>query len=118
MSQMKANGPMGSDFLDVSILWRRKGTVIFSVLSCVALGLIYLQQATPIFESEARVLIQQQDLLNAATRVRSDAEFLSTQAEIIRSPVIIEKALKTVTIPVPEDSDMDPVLFVLKGLKV
>ncbi|MGE3315798.1 MAG: Wzz/FepE/Etk N-terminal domain-containing protein, partial [Planctomycetaceae bacterium] len=95
----------------MSVLWRRKGLVILSVLSCVTLGLIYLAQATPIFESEARVLIQQQDLLNAASRIRTDAEFLSTQAEIIRSPVIIEKALKTVTVPVPEGSTLDPVLF-------
>lgn len=111
-------GQGGGDFLDVSAVWRHKGWVIASVLGCVALGLVYLQQAKSIYESQARVLIQQQDLLNAAQRVRSDAEFLATQAEIIRSPVIIEKALKTVPVAIPADSDLDPVLFVLKGLKV
>ena len=104
--------------LDISILWRRKGTITLSVLACVALGFAYLQQATPVFESEARVLVQQQDPLNSSHRVRTDEEFLATQAEIIRSPVIIEKALETVKVNVPAGSKLDPVFYVLKGLRV
>jgi len=91
---------------------------MLSVAACVGLGFAYLQQAVPVFEAESRVLIQQQDLLDANRRVRSDDEFLATQAEIIRSPVIVQKALETVTVPVPEGSNLDPVLFVLKGLRV
>jgi hypothetical protein len=62
--------------------------------------------------------VQQQDLLDSNRRVRSDEEFLATQAEIIRSPVIIEKALETVKVDIPEGSDLNPVLYVLKGLRV
>ncbi len=106
------------DFLDISILWRKKGTIAASVLVCVALGFMYLQQAKTVYEASARVLVQQQDLLDSVRKVRSDDEFLATQAEIIRSPVIIEKALETVKVELPEGSEMDPVLYVLKGLKV
>ena len=106
------------ELLDISILWRRKGTITLSVLTCVALGLVYLQQATPVFEGEARVLVQQQDPLNSSRRVRSDEEFLATQAEIIRSPVIIAKALETVKIDLPQGSKLDPVVFVLNALRV
>jgi hypothetical protein len=38
------------EFLDISILWRKKWAIAFSVMACVGMGFLYLQQAVPVFE--------------------------------------------------------------------
>ena len=86
----------------------------------LGLGAAYLSQATVIYEAEARVLIQKEGLFFDANRTtREDRNFLATQAEVIRSPLTVRRALKSVPISVPEDleMDMDAVEFVLLELR-
>src|SRR6188474_1677050 len=83
------------DFLDLSLLWRRKWYLMLSVLVAVGLAAIYVNYKIPIYEVTTRLLVQQSRLGADKDRmVRMDRSFLVTQGEIIASPVVVRTALE------------------------
>lgn len=108
----------GDALLDLSVLWRRKWILFLSVAVTVGLGVAYVRQATPIYEAEARVLLQPSGLFGEQDLSLSDQFFLKTQAEVIWSPVVVRGALDKAPIGLPEGSMVDPVSLLLRRLSV
>ncbi len=109
-------GPMG--LIDLSTIWKRKWYLVLSIGITVGLGVAYLSQAKAIYTAEARVLVQLQGVMNTEAPARVDSNFLATQAEIMRSPVTVRKALKSVPMAREGESAPDTVSRVLGSLMV
>lgn len=108
--------------LDLSTIWRRRGTLLLCALVGLGGGFGYLCLVPPTYLAQARVLVEPQGVSpEMEMRGRVDPEFLPTQAETIRSPVTIRKALKSVSVRPPSGisaTEFDPVRHVLKSLQV
>lgn len=108
--------------VNLAALWRKKFTLAVCLFVGIAVGVGYLMVVPPTFQAQARVLVEPQNVRPAADLMgRVDPEFLPTQAETIRSPVTISRALHSVTIEPPPGTDLetfDPVRHVLKHLTV
>jgi capsular exopolysaccharide synthesis family protein len=100
------------------MIWRRKGWLIVSLMLTMSVGAAYLQVATPIYDVRARLLIQKQGVQLDSSRAWdfADPDFLATQAQILRSPVIVREALGSVEYPAPHDPGADPVAAVIDSL--
>ena len=91
------------------------GVTIVSAL----LGLAYVQLCSPVYQAEVRVLIQHLGLaLDGESLKTYDREFLSTQAEIIRSPRTVAASLAAVPLRGPTEPDADPVAKLIDTLDV
>ena len=83
----------------ITILWRRRWTVLATVLLALAGATVYLIVATRIYTSHSSVYIEQQGV-----RILSDAQglmaksdsYLYTQAEVLKSAPILNAALEQV----------------------
>ncbi len=103
----------------IPILWRRKWYLIAPVIISVALGTAYLLQLEPTYRIQARVLVQRQGLAPGQERKpKDDEEFLATQAEIIRSPAVVQRAANTLDLAPRGDPQMDPTTIILDCLTV
>ncbi len=81
--------------LYLGALWRRRRTLAGWVGGALLLGVVYLLLAEPVYETEVRVLIQQRGReADGTTSKTYDKEFLSTQAEVIHSPLTIAAACR------------------------
>ncbi len=77
-------------------LWRRKGFIFLTSVASVLAGSFYLKQASEMHLVGAKLFVQEATAsLDHDARVRSDPRFVATQAEIIRSPVVVERALQS-----------------------
>ncbi len=118
MAVQLGSSPQGIDLL---LLWRRKYVLLASLLAGVGIGLGYLQVAPTTYQAQARVLVEPRGLGSGLeSDARANLEFLPTQAETIRSPITVGRALKSVQITPPSGADLDtfnPVLFVLASLR-
>jgi uncharacterized protein involved in exopolysaccharide biosynthesis len=110
----------GVDWMSISLrtLWRHKLRMLATATAAVGLGVLYLFVATPRFQAEARLLVQNNGFAFQSERAAAeDREFLATQAEVIHSPLIVRQALNTV--PLPDLApDADPVKAALELLRV
>ncbi len=118
MAAQLGTSPQG---IDLFLLWRKKFVLLASLVAGVGIGIGYLELAPTKYQAQARVLIEPRGL---ASGLESDGrvnfEFLPTQAETIRSPITVSRALKSVEITPPSGTDLekfDPVLFVLASLR-
>jgi uncharacterized protein involved in exopolysaccharide biosynthesis len=107
----------------MAIVWRRKGALAASVLAMTAIGAVYLWKAQAIYQVEARLLIERQEQLpGAATaagrETEQDKNFLATQAEILRSPAVVTRAVKQFRLRAPSDLPVDPVAAITASLDV
>ena len=103
----------------VRLIWRRKWHLISCLLISLALGAAYLTQAEPSYRVQARILVQQQGLPLETDRASTDTdEFTATQAEIIHSPAVVERAIKALHVPLRVEPPMTPITFVLDRLSV
>ncbi len=81
--------------------------------------LFYLQNTDSIYETQIRTLIQNNGLAVDASQSHSkDKNFLSTQAEIIRSPLIIRRSFDILPPVATSSPDEDPVVYVTERLLV
>ncbi|MGF1578057.1 MAG: GumC family protein [Gemmataceae bacterium] len=108
--------------LNLSILWRFKIILMLFTLVGVVGGWVYLKVVPPTYQAQARVLIEPQEVGPESMPLpRIDPEFLPTQAETIRSPVTIRRALQSLTVTPPPwtpKEEFDPVASILKSLRV
>ena len=81
------------------ILWRRRWTILLTVLACLAAGLVYLQQVTPLYTSISRLYVEQIGPQvwerDASGQVTRWTNYLYTQAELIRRTETLSAALKS-----------------------
>lgn len=79
------------------ILWRRRWTVLSAVIVAMAVGLVYLQRATPLYTSTSRLYVEQagpgvweKDGSGVVTRW---SNYLYTQAELLKQTGTLSAAL-------------------------
>jgi capsular exopolysaccharide synthesis family protein len=88
-------------------MWRRKWFIIFGLIAGTVLGALYFSQQNPVYESSARILVMRESpampVLDMQFQMAYQQAALSTQAAIIRSPVIVQRAIEGDVEPVDED---------------
>ncbi len=91
------------------IAWRGKGWVLGCLALTVALGVLYLMHATPVYNVGTQILVERRaSPLDMADRLRGGSSFLATQAEILHSPTIVGAALNAVPELVAPPPDLEP----------
>lgn len=103
--------------LDVAAIWRRRWYLGASLVATLGLAMAYLMQTTPLYEAEARVMIEKRTT-PADQAAGPDRNFLDTQVEVIRSPVTLRRALAKVDYSVPGDREGDPLTYLMRTLRV
>ena len=107
-----------SSSFDLAIFWRRKWSILIATIFTVALGVIYLLLTEKVHEVQTRILVQKNATgIDRDQNHRWDREFVATQAELIRSPLILRAALDQAPLTIP-DPQTDPVKYVLDRLIV
>ena len=108
--------------IDVFVLWQYRLAILASLFAGVGAGFAYIKLVPATYQAQARVLVEPRGLTpETESAGRVTPEFLPTQAETLRSPVTIARALESVSVIKPEGADsqtFDPILHVLKSLQV
>ena len=127
-----AEGP-GQGELGLLDIWgliqRRKGLLIFGVVAGLALAGLYYSQATPIYKSEAKILVMPRDRNLPTQDTKTVGEFqtrsvtqdiLSTHVELFSSPRIVDAAVKKYKLAsLPSVSQQkDPTAYIKLNLSV
>ena len=86
--------------LDPKSLWHRKGLILSLTLGAMAAGGLYSTTARKVYQSEARVVVVRQQNPAAVRPLATERYFLATQAEIMGSPLIVERAIERLSRPV------------------
>ncbi|MFK7821704.1 MAG: Wzz/FepE/Etk N-terminal domain-containing protein, partial [Planctomycetaceae bacterium] len=79
---------------DLTILWSRKWTVLFLTLTAVLCGAAYTLTASPVYQSEAKLLVVRRHSSTELRKAADERYFLATQAEIMGSAKILTAALE------------------------
>ena len=83
--------------LNPRILWQRRQVLFFFVAVSLAAGVLYLAFAPRSYQVTARLLVESRgEVLTTGREEPRERDFLPTQAEIIRSPAVIQTALNRV----------------------
>lgn len=87
----------------VSILWRRKWSIILITLLSIALGVFYLKTATELYQSEATLILETQEqnatgLEGMVTGLSTEDTELNSQIEVIRSRRIVGQVVDTLNL--------------------
>ncbi len=107
------NSPRGPNYASVAqVALRRISLLVLGLVVGGVLGVLYYAQSTPLYESRAQLLIvkKRPDALpmgsQDAIQAQSD-DYLSTQVGILKSPLIVARAL--------QDKDLEPLQSSLSG---
>jgi uncharacterized protein involved in exopolysaccharide biosynthesis len=94
--------------------------VLGVTLLAAALGGVFLTIAEPTYEIRSRLLVEQRGMpLEQVTADPDGAkEFLATQAEVIRSPAVVRRAVEKLGLTVSVPPGVDPVIAILEELRV
>ena len=80
--------------VDLATIWDQRWTILLTILAFMALGAVYLAFADSVFEAESRVVVRfDGSTFDDEYKISTDREFMATQAEIIRSPLVLRAAL-------------------------
>lgn len=123
----KSRPPLGDSRDWLAIL---RGWPVLLLVSAAAAGVawIYVSVIPPVYESEVRVVLQNLglgiDKLNTSKGYMYEKQFLATQAEVIKSPNMIARSLKSLPLPPPPATppepgkESDPVAAIAESLRV
>ena len=112
-----------------SLLWRRKLSVILVLALAVGLGLIYYQRAEPVYQSSCQLLLIKNEANLPITGAIGQVNYedtISTHMILVRSPLIVSKALdkmlqdgsgKRVSSLVSLRDEADPLGTIIYGLE-
>lgn len=97
MPLTRASPNLSEDLLDG--LWRRRWTILLTMLGAMVAGFVYLQRATPLYTSTSRIYVEQagpraleRDASGLVTRWGT---YLYTQAELLRGTETLSAAMKS-----------------------
>jgi capsular exopolysaccharide synthesis family protein len=79
------------------IAWQRKGLLLLGLVLGVVLGVLYYSQAAPVYESRAQVLVvnkRPESVTGVDTRLVAMEDYVATHKELVRSPLIVGRAVK------------------------
>jgi succinoglycan biosynthesis transport protein ExoP len=103
--------------ITLEALWRRRGIFVLSLIVSLSLGAVYLATARPTYQVKARLLVEERSKpLEHSQRPGDNKDFLPTQAEIIRSPAVIQQVVEALAI-VPGPDGGSPVLDIVDHLQ-
>ena len=107
----------------MAVAWRNRWIVALSTVACVAAAYAYLLMATPLYTGQARIVVEQlgpKFLDNTTMDVPQSTTFLYTQAELIKSTPVLEKAVETAYKSQPKafEAVANPATFLKKALVV
>lgn len=118
-SATNAGNGVTIDWKQIVRLWPR---VVAGGLGAILLAAMYLQVADPVYEASVRMVVRNVGLGFddvSGTQKHYDREFLSTQAEVIRSPATLARSLELVPPPpAAPGSSSDPVAKIADQLRV
>lgn len=110
--------PAVLDF-DLASLWHYWRFLVGLVLASAALGALYVSLASRTYEVQTRLVVQPETLaIQLTSKPVKDPDFLSTQAEVMRSPMMIRQTLEQAPVTVPSGYSKGPVTYVLDSLAV
>jgi capsular exopolysaccharide synthesis family protein len=108
----------------LDVVWRNRWIVVASTLVCVAAAYVNVVLSTPKYTGQARLLVEQAapkilDNSAGSDSAKSDT-FLYTQAELIKSTPILDKAVQSVWANRPKafEGVSNPAVFLKKSLVV
>ena len=83
----------------LQIAWRRKSLVILGVVTGLIIGTLYYARATPVYQSGGQLMVIKKSGSPLATqggdpRQSYYEDYLSTHQTLIRSPLIVQRAVK------------------------
>lgn len=107
-----------SSLVDLAELWRYKWRILVTTAFFVAAGVAYLFVAPTEYEVSCRVAVREDTPAIEQPLGLANREFLATQAEVIRSPLIIREALAEAPVTLPESYEKSASAFVLETLAV
>lgn len=105
-----------------AIAWQRKWIAVCMIIIGLGLGYLYFLQATPVYESEAQILLIKEEadlpMASAEGEVNYEDE-LSTHMILIQSPLIVKKAVEDYDLAsLPSlRGQLDPIGAIISGLK-
>jgi len=93
--EMEAGRGLSLDW--VRIFWRRKSLVILGTVVGLVGGILYYAQAPPVYESVSQVLLvkKRPETMAGLNNLFDLQDQLPTHQTLVKSPVIIEQAIKT-----------------------
>ncbi|MFM7073097.1 MAG: Wzz/FepE/Etk N-terminal domain-containing protein [Planctomycetota bacterium] len=105
--------------LDFHLIWRRKLTFLVCAAFTTALGVAYLAVEKPTYEVSRRVLVEpERPAQDDGSPTMTTRQFAPTQAELLRSPKVIRRALEAAPLEVPTAWREDVVGFISESLTV
>jgi uncharacterized protein involved in exopolysaccharide biosynthesis len=105
--------------LDFHLIWRRKLTFLVCASFTTALGVAYLAVEKPTYEVSRRVLVEpERPAQDDGSPTMTTRQFAPTQAELLRSPKVIRRALETAPLEVPDAWREDVIGFISESLTV
>src|SRR5262245_4072193 len=82
----------------IQILWRRKSLILLGLVSGLIVGALYFARATPIYQSVGQLMVIKKGNplppTGADPRQQYYEDYLSTHQVLIRSPLIVQRAVK------------------------
>jgi capsular exopolysaccharide synthesis family protein len=105
----------------LDVLWRRRWTLVFSLLGCLLAAGLYLLLATRVYVATARVIVDENGpkVFNAPQdRVEHSDNFLPTQTDVFLSTPVLSRAVdasRSGTVRTFADVTGDPVAWLRKG---
>src|SRR4051794_24505170 len=81
----------------LEIAWNRKSLVALGIVVGLVLGLLYYVQATPVYQSKAQVLVVKKrpdNITGMDTRHLAIEDYVATHQTLIKSPLIVERAIQ------------------------
>jgi uncharacterized protein involved in exopolysaccharide biosynthesis len=119
-SHLMSNATSTHDFaslINLDAIWRQRKLIVLCVGLTLSLGVVYLAVSSPKYSVEARLLVEDRGRILDPESASKD-DFLPTQAEIIRSPTVLNDVLKTLALPVLDESGESNLASILKRLQV
>lgn len=102
-----------------AVLWRRRWSLAAFLLGAVLIGGLYAILAQPVYQTTARLMIQREgSLLTETQNTISKEDILATQAEVIRSPAVLSRAMKTLALPPADPGGPDPMAAIMESLVI
>lgn len=81
----------------LQVAWRRKSLVALGAVAGVIVGALYYAQCTPVYRSEAQILVVKKHpdaVTGDAFRASHFDDYITTHRILIQSPLIVERAIK------------------------
>jgi polysaccharide biosynthesis transport protein len=93
-----APGDAAARYTPLQVAWRRRWTVLMTVLFCLAAAFVYVMKATPVYTSSSRIYVEQtgpQILGDANGLVAKQSDtYLHNQAALLKSTPILTSAVE------------------------